>query len=110
MCTKNHKPTTVRIALALMLLAGVFGVIPARASAETNQAVSSAGFLHEDGTLKLDGSVPASFQADSWNVQLDPARGPVFSLKDHETLSPLETATIGNWSALGSNADGRTAQ
>ena len=115
MFNKNHKSVSVRMALVLVLIAGAFGVIPAYASAETiNATTSNSGFLNEDGTLKLDGRAPASFQPfdtaqggfDGWDVQLDPERGPIFSPKDREAFSPLADTTAGNWSALGSNLAG----
>jgi len=107
MFNQDHKSISLRIALVLMLITGVFGVIPARASAVTaNEAISNSNIFNEDGTLKLDGRAPASFQADSWDVQLDSDRSPIFSPSDREAFSPLAATTAENWSALGSNLDG----
>jgi len=73
----RQKSLIVRLVLILALLGGLFGVTSVRASAKTNQVASSAGFLNEDGTLKLDGRASASFQANGWDVQLNPERSPV---------------------------------
>ena len=115
MFNNGHKSVSVRIALVLVLIAGVFGVLPVQASAETiNATASEPNFFNDDGTLKLDGSASASFQPfdaaqgwpENWDVQLDPVRGPVFSPKNREALAPLSATTVGNWSALGSNPAG----
>jgi len=107
MFNQGHKSISLRIALVLVLIAGTFGVIPAHASAvAAHEAVFASNIFNKDGTLKLDGSAPASFQADSWDMQLGPERSPVFSPKNRETFSPLSITTIGNWSALGSNLAG----
>jgi len=95
------------MALVLVLLTGVFEVSPARASAETkNETVSNLDFLNEDGTLKLGENTSGAFQAENWDVQLDSEHGPIFSPKHRESLSPLATTTIDNWSALGGNLAG----
>lgn len=114
MFKKNHNSIIVRIVLTLTFLAGTIGATPASVSAEDSKIPSSVKFLDDGDTLKLDGSVPASFQPfdtaqggfDGWDVQLDSDRGPIFSPKDLEAFSPLAATTAGNWSALGSNLAG----
>ena len=59
--------------------------------ATDTKGVSPDQLLNKDGTLDLDGSFYGALDLENWNVQLDPALGPVFS--------PL--AAKDNWEAVG---------
>src|SRR5262245_61313214 len=84
MFTKFQKMVMIRLTLLLVLLASALGVKPVQANSDLYE-----GFLKSDGVLKLDSK-----------------HGSIFSHKFHESFSPLAATTIGNWSALGSNAAG----
>ena len=92
MSVKLNNSVMAKIALAMVLIAGFYGVFPAGAS-KSNPAGS--GFLNPDGTLKLDGSVSGPLNLQGWDVQLDEKRGPVFS--------PLSSPLLGDWFGLGSD-------
>jgi len=84
--------------IAVCLLLGTFASLPvqtAQASALGTQATSPDSYLNGDGSLRLDGSFSGSFDLDGWNVELDPALGPVFSPVAYED----------NWSAVGGSAN-----
>ena len=88
----------IRTAILLSLVCGALTVKPQTASAATpemaanSKGVSPASHLNPDGTLKLDDNFSGSFDITNWDVQIDPARGPVFS----------PVAAQDNWEALGS--------
>ena len=101
MDTTFQKAVRVRLTLLLVLITSTLGVKPAHANSDPD-----GGFLNSDGVLNIDANTLASFQAEDWDVKLDPERGPIFSSEDRESLSPLAATTIGNWFALGSNPAG----
>ena len=88
----NKNSILPKMILAVALIAGLYGVLPARAS-EPNPA--GKGFLNPDGTLRLDGSFSGALNLQGWDVQLDEKRGPVFS--------PLPLPLLGDWFGLGTN-------
>src|SRR5919109_2215014 len=107
MLFKNRKLYVLNFALVLALLGGMFGVVHTQARGEVYKPISNEGFLNPDGTLKLDDSASASINLQGWDVQLDPALGPVFSSKKSvESISSFAQSTPGEWSALGSNLAG----
>lgn len=78
----------------LAFMAGLLAVTPvtqASASADS-KGISPEGMLNPDGTLKLGENFKGTLSLDGYNVQLDPALGPVFS--------PI--ASQDNWAAVGS--------
>ncbi|MBK8620078.1 MAG: hypothetical protein IPN96_24000 [Anaerolineales bacterium] len=91
--------TFLRLVVLLSLIAGVLAVTPAQpvfaatpAQTVTSKGLSPESYLNPDGTLNLDKNFSGSFDIEGWDVQLDPAHGPVFS--------PI--AAEDNWSAVGS--------
>ena len=106
MLFKNRKSFVLNFAVILVLLSGMFGVELTKASAETDNFLSSAGFLDPDGTLKLNHSVSGLINLQGWNVKVDDERGPIFSTKESELPSPIMLSAPGEWSALGSNLAG----
>jgi len=58
MFSKNKKSLVLRFVLILVLIAGVFEVIPARANAKTsNKSTSVVDYFNADGISKLDGHI-----------------------------------------------------
>src|SRR5262245_40502689 len=87
----NH---ILNVVLAGCLVLGAFAALPtkaAQAAGTEDRGTSPAAFLNGDGSLNLDGSFNGSFDLEGWDVNLDPALGPVFS--------PL--AAEGDWSEMG---------
>src|SRR5690349_8236766 len=66
-----------------------------------NELVSPEKFLNSDGTLNLNGSTTGSLDLKGWDVQIDPERGPVFSVPKGEKPSPLLDETLGDWADMG---------
>ncbi|MBK8821808.1 MAG: hypothetical protein IPN58_04130 [Anaerolineales bacterium] len=91
--------TFLRLVVLLSLIAGVLAVTPAQpvfaatpAQTVTSKGLSPESYLNPDGTLNLDKNFSGSFDIEGWDVQLDPAHGPVFS--------PVSAQD--DWSAVGS--------
>ena len=89
----------LRVVVLLSLVLGALAATPtptvfaSTPGNETNdKGVSPEAHLNPDGTLNLDGNFSGSFDIKGWDVQLDPAYGPVFS----------PVAAQDNWAALGS--------
>jgi len=101
MVIKFQKVVFVSLTLLLMLITSALGVRPVHAKSDP-----SNGILNPNGTLNLEANTFTSFQAEDWDVQLDPQLGPIFSPMNRTILSPSASSTIGNWSALGSNPAG----
>src|SRR4051812_14653366 len=60
---------------------------PIRSSASgaiRNELLSPGGFLNSDGTLRLNDNTSGSLDLSGWDVQIDPERGPVFSVPKAE--------------------------
>ena len=88
----------------LLLLSGL--VLPA-ALAAGNTQLSPAPYLNADGALAPPKNVSGSLDLAGWNVQLDPARGPLFSPARRGQDAPFSGSS--EWSALGSNGAGNGA-
>ena len=80
--------------LIVLLLSGLG--LPAIISAGSSQ-LAPAPYLNANGALAPPQNVSGSFDLHGWNVQLDPARGPVFS------------PGASDYTALGSNGAGNGA-
>ncbi|MCQ3939392.1 MAG: hypothetical protein DPW18_20465, partial [Chloroflexi bacterium] len=65
---------------------------PPQSSGDESKGVSPEKFLNPDGTLNLNGDFSGTFDLEGWDVQLDPAKGPLFS--------PI--AAQNDWAAVGS--------
>jgi hypothetical protein len=89
----------LRLLILLSLILGSLAAVPtltvSAAMSDTiaaDKGTSPEAYLNPDGTLNLDKNFSGSFDIEGWDVQLDPAHGPVFS--------PVSAQD--NWSAVGS--------
>lgn len=76
----------LRAVMLVCITAGALAVTPSQhafastpADEANHKGVSPEAYLNPDGTLNTGGNVDGSFDLDGWDVQLDPALGPVFS-------------------------------
>ena len=95
-----------RMTVLLSLVLGALAVTPTPTvfastpdNDVTSKGVSPETHLNPDGTLKLGANFSGSFDIKNWDVQLDPALGPVFS--------PI--ATQDNWAAVGTGGGAFTS-
>jgi len=90
--------------LAACLLVAGMGAAPVRsvqAQSTSSSGVSPRDLLNADGTLNLNGSFSGSLDLSGYRVEMDAARGPVFSSADGSGKAAPEAA-LGQWSSLGS--------
>ena len=105
------KTRILHILVLSALLVGLFA--PAHQVSATmsdpvrSKGVSPAGFLNQDGTLKLGSGFSGALDLSGWNVQVDPRRGPVFDPAGSPQASSRGVAT-GKWSNLGSGGSSLT--
>ena len=96
---------SLRRMLVMALVIGLSGAGVAQADAK--QVNAEFGSVREPLNIAgLEENALASFQAEAGSAQFDFDHSPSFSPANRTLLSPLVATTIGNWSALGSNADG----
>ena len=96
----------LRLITITVLVVNVCAPVAAQAQAapQAAQLVSPAGMLNPDGTLKIDGVFNGALDLSGFDVQLDAARGPIFSPTGNASATP------GQWAALGEGGGAITDQ
>jgi trimeric autotransporter adhesin len=102
-----------KIAHILVLAAFLCGLLTPASAAQAAVQMPPAkgvlaapgGFLNPDGTLKLDGSFSGSLDLSSYNVSLDPARGPVFGPAAGGAASPAAAPATNHWGKMSSGGE-----
>ena len=82
---QNQKNAGFRIVLTVMLMAGIYGVVPARASAETSMApVAEGNFSDSDHTLNTSSNGQDCYPGSGWMWTTGPFKPDTASQVQHE--------------------------
>ncbi len=90
---------SVKLWHGLLAAALVLALLPVSAPPVAAAEPTLHDLLNPDGTLRLDGMFSGALDLDGWQVQLDPARGPVFAPAAGLHADP-------QWNALGGAGNG----